>query len=60
MILETKVKITFESNDFPDKKCTLTIIDDVKLEIKFEPEISKEDSPEYGKYLNAFMKMITS
>jgi hypothetical protein len=52
------VTITFEDNH-SNGKAILTITDDVKAEIKFEPAIHKGETTFYAPYLSVLLNKLT-
>ncbi|MDR2127356.1 MAG: hypothetical protein LBP63_11085 [Prevotellaceae bacterium] len=55
--MKKTVKITFEDNDAKKIKTTVTITNDMTLEIVFEPNIGKDETTYYMSYLNAFLNL---
>jgi pentose-5-phosphate-3-epimerase len=56
--MKKTVTITFEDNQ-SKVKTILTITDDVKLEIKFEPETHRDETTSYMPYLNILLDKLT-
>jgi hypothetical protein len=58
MIMKKIVTITFEDNQSKGK-AVLTITDNTKLEIEFEPAVHKNDTTIYAAYLNLLLDTLT-